>query len=162
MLSKYVTMVKGAVEELTSETVNDLCTLIWTCVSCPSYFRTCKIRYTCEIVNTLTLYINITALWDLTMFSLVHYIYMYVAEKLVASNSGKNKEGNRIFRNDCTCEQKSTTTQTCSLWCVRISPWNAWAISSNKTPCSKNKLNILTIWKENHSATSNCVGRAVA
>jgi len=32
----------------------------------------------------LTVCIHITALWDLTMFSLVDYIYMYVAEKIVA------------------------------------------------------------------------------
>ena len=82
--SRYVTMVKCAVADFSSETVNDYCTMIWNCVSCPSHFRTCKIRYTCEIVNTLTVCIHITALWDLTMFSLLHYIYMYVAEKLVA------------------------------------------------------------------------------
>ena len=84
MLSKYVTMVKGAVADFSSETVNDYCTLIWICVSCPSHFPTCKIRQTCEIVNTLTVCIHITALWDLTSFSLAVYIYMYVAEKLVA------------------------------------------------------------------------------
>jgi hypothetical protein len=84
MLSKYVAMVKGAVADFISETVNDKCTLIWTCVSCPSHFRTCKIRYACMTVNNLTLCIHITALWDLTTFSLVDYIYMYVAEKLVA------------------------------------------------------------------------------
>ena len=35
------------------------------------------------MVNILTVCIDITALWDLTSFSLIDYIYMYVAEKTV-------------------------------------------------------------------------------
>jgi hypothetical protein len=44
------------------------------------------------MVNILTVCIQITALWDLTTFSLVDYIiyiYMYVVQKPVVLNSGK-------------------------------------------------------------------------
>ena len=36
------------------------------------------------MVNILTVCIDITALWDLTSFSLIDYIYMYVTEKPIA------------------------------------------------------------------------------
>lgn len=120
MLSKYVTMVKVVAELVLSKTINYQCTLISTCVTCPSHFRTCKIRRTYEIFNIMTVCIQITALRDLTTFSLVDYINTYVAGKPFLPNSEKSYESRRIFRNYRTCKQIYDVTHLKLVMCTNI------------------------------------------